>query len=84
MVNRLKEVKKSLRKMAIDENWKVYRVDGNNIAKNKACEVKLYIVDDTWGDKLDYLLSFTEPIINMLRIANTYSPVLHQYMICRI
>ena len=61
--------------MVVDENWKVYRVDGNKTAENKAREVKLCIVDDTWWDKFYYLLSFTEPIIDMLRLADTDFPV---------
>lgn len=34
-------------------------------------------MNDAWWDKLDFLLSFTEPIINMLRAADTDTPILH-------
>lgn len=77
MAKRLREVKSSLEKMVMDSNWKTYREDGNTIAETKAREVKKCIVDDTFWDQLDYLLSFTEPIIDMLRVADTDAPVLH-------
>ncbi|KAL7246364.1 hypothetical protein ACSBR2_001471 [Camellia fascicularis] len=53
------------------------REDGNSVAEIKAREVKQCIVDDSWWDSIDYLISFTKPIINMLRQADTDSPVLH-------
>ncbi|XP_058217264.1 uncharacterized protein LOC131328329 [Rhododendron vialii] len=77
MAKRLREVKTSLEKMVMDASWKTYRADGNTLVETKAREVKKCIVDDTFWDQLDYLLSFTEPIIDMLRIADTDSPVLH-------
>ena len=63
MAKRLREVKSSLEKMVMDSHWKTYRENGNTVAETKAREVKKCIVDDTFWDQLDYLLSFTEPII---------------------
>ncbi|KAK6123206.1 hypothetical protein DH2020_043063 [Rehmannia glutinosa] len=74
MSKRLREIKLSLEQMVMYSDWKNYR-DGNNEAK--AQEVKRCIVNDVWWDNLDYLLSFTEPIINMLRAADTDTPILH-------
>ncbi|KAG5532738.1 hypothetical protein RHGRI_027141 [Rhododendron griersonianum] len=59
MAKRLREVKTSLEKMVMDASWKTYRADGNTLAETKAREVKKCIVDDTFWDQLDYLLSFT-------------------------
>lgn len=74
MAKRMKDVKSSLEAMVMDSDWKTYR-EGNYEAK--AQEVKQCIVNDAWWDKLDFLLSFTEPIINMLRAADTDTPILH-------
>ena len=32
---------------------------------------------DLWWDKVDYILEFTAPIYDMLRVANTNKPCLH-------
>ncbi|KAG5535860.1 hypothetical protein RHGRI_023582 [Rhododendron griersonianum] len=77
MAKHLREVKTSLEKMVMDASWKIYRAYGNTLTETKAREVKKCIVDDTFWDQLDYLLSFIETIIDMLRIADTDSPVLH-------
>ncbi|KAL7180164.1 hypothetical protein ACSBR1_043394 [Camellia fascicularis] len=77
MAKRLKEVKPALEKMVMDAGWKIYRGDGKNPVDVKAREVKQLIVNDVWWDDLDYLLSFTEPIVDMLRAADTDAPVLH-------
>ncbi|KAL7193205.1 hypothetical protein ACSBR2_024921 [Camellia fascicularis] len=77
MAKRLKEVKPALEKMVMDAGWKIYRGDGKNPVDAKAREVKQLIVNDVWWDDLDYLLSFTEPIVDMLRATDTDAPVLH-------
>ncbi|CAL5412651.1 unnamed protein product [Camellia sinensis] len=77
MAKRLKEVKPALEKMVMDAGWKIYRGDGKNPVDAKAREVKQLIVNDVWWDDLDYLLSFTEPIVDILRAADTDAPVLH-------
>ncbi|KAL8477439.1 hypothetical protein ACS0TY_029655 [Phlomoides rotata] len=74
MTKRLKEVRSALEKMVMDSEWRVYR-EGNN--EGKAREVKQCIVNDNWWDNLDYFLKFTEPIVDMLRKADTDTPVLH-------
>ncbi|KAL8473464.1 hypothetical protein ACS0TY_030338 [Phlomoides rotata] len=74
MTKRLKEVRSALEKMVMDSEWRVYR-EGNN--EGKAQEVKQCIVNDNWWDNLDYFLKFTEPIVDMLRKADTDTPVLH-------
>ncbi|XP_022874101.1 uncharacterized protein LOC111392920 [Olea europaea var. sylvestris] len=78
MTKRLREVRSALEKMVMDSDWKVYR-DAN--IDNKAQEVKKCVMTDSWWNDLDYLLSFTDPIINMLRVADLDSPVLHSIYI---
>ncbi|KAL7207517.1 hypothetical protein ACSBR1_029463 [Camellia fascicularis] len=73
MAVHLREVKTSLEKMVMDANWKISKEDGNSAAEIKAREVKQCIVDDSWWDSIDYLISFTKPIIDMLRLADTDS-----------
>lgn len=79
MAKRIVAVRSSLQKMVMDANWKVYRAGGTTVAENKARDVKKYIVDedDDFWDNLEYLLKFTEPIIDMLRKADMDTPVLH-------
>ncbi|KAL7204060.1 hypothetical protein ACSBR2_017176 [Camellia fascicularis] len=77
MAKYLKEVKPTLEKMVMDAGWKIYKGDGKNPVDAKAREVKQLIVNDVWWDDLDYLLSFTEPIVDILRAADTDAPVLH-------
>ncbi|KAL7228951.1 hypothetical protein ACSBR2_007615 [Camellia fascicularis] len=51
--------------------------DGKNPVDAQAREMKQLIVNDVWWDDLDYLLSFTELIVDMLRATDTDAPVLH-------
>ncbi|KAL7229308.1 hypothetical protein ACSBR2_007916 [Camellia fascicularis] len=66
-----REVKPALEKMVMDTRWKIYKGDGKNPMDTKAREVKQLIVNDVWWDDLDYLLNFTELIVDMLRDADT-------------
>ncbi|XP_059650540.1 uncharacterized protein LOC132296346 [Cornus florida] len=78
MAKRLKEVKDALEKMVMDPTWRrLLKGDGKSTIKIKAREVKKCIVSDSWWDDLEYLLEFTEPIVDFLRLANTDAPVLH-------
>ena len=40
------------------------------------------VLVDRWWDKIDYILSFTKPIFDMLRFADTDKPFLH--LVCDI
>ena len=59
--------------MAISEQWASYREDD----VGKAVKVKDMILSDLWQDKVDYILEFTAPIYDMLRVADTDKPYLH-------
>ncbi|XP_022880766.1 uncharacterized protein LOC111398038 [Olea europaea var. sylvestris] len=74
MSKRLREFRPTLEKMVMDSDWRIYR-DGSNEGNSQ--EVKTCVVNDVRWDNLDYFLSFTEPIYNMLQVADTDSPVLH-------
>ncbi|XP_030936148.1 uncharacterized protein LOC115961283 [Quercus lobata] len=43
----------------------------------KAQKVKDMILSDCWWDTVDYILEFTAPIYDMLRVADTDNPCLH-------
>lgn len=65
--------------MVMDANWRSYRYRGHGKTsiEAKAREVKQCIVNDSWWHKIDYLLRFTEPMIEMLTIADTNVVVHH-------
>ena len=73
MLKRLKLIKRCLQAMAINEQWASYRED--DVGKSQ--KVKDMILSDLWWDKVDYILEFTAPIYDMLRIADTDKPCLH-------
>ncbi|KAL4598363.1 hypothetical protein ACB092_11G054500 [Castanea dentata] len=73
MLKRLKLIKRCLQAMAISEQWASYREDD----VGKAQKVKEMILSDLWWDKVDYILEFTAPIYDMIRVADTDKPCLH-------
>ncbi|OMO84936.1 hypothetical protein COLO4_21793 [Corchorus olitorius] len=75
MLKRLKLIKQGLQQMVISEEWSSYREDD----VCKARRVKEIILDDEWWDQVDYIVSFTDPIYEMLRIMDTDRPTLHLF-----
>lgn len=73
MLRRFKLVKHGLQSMVISERWFSYCK--NNVGTAKFMREK--VLDDTWWDSVDYMLSITAPIYDMLRTFNTYKPCLH-------
>ncbi|XP_028075050.1 uncharacterized protein LOC114277358 isoform X2 [Camellia sinensis] len=73
MLKRLKPIKRGLQAMIISDKWNCYREDD----VGKAKFVKEKILDDVWWDYIDYILSFTGPIYDMLRACDTGKPCLH-------
>ena len=59
--------------MVISDKWSCYREDDAGTARF----VKEKLLDDIWWDSIDYILSFTWPIYDMLRICDTDKPCLH-------
>jgi len=39
--------------------------------------VKEKVLNDLWWDKINYIIAFTEPIYDMIRVADTDKPTLH-------
>ncbi|KAK9697669.1 hypothetical protein RND81_08G052600 [Saponaria officinalis] len=72
MGQRLILVKNALEKMALDPNWKMFR---KTYLESKADHVKECVISDRWWDKLEYFLSFTSPIYNMIRLADCDSSI---------
>lgn len=73
MLRRFKLVKSGLQNMVINEQWSSHRED--NVGKEQF--VKEKVLDNLWWDQLDYILSFLDPIYEMLRVADTDKPCLH-------
>ncbi|XP_059636206.1 uncharacterized protein LOC132278435 [Cornus florida] len=78
MAKRMREVNDALEKMVMDSSWRMHlKWDGKSAIEIKVREVKISIVNDSWWADLEYLLDFTESIVEFLRLANTDALVLH-------
>lgn len=73
MLKRFKFIKGGLQAMVISDKWHCYREDD----VGKARFVKEKVLDDFWSDYIDYILSFTSPIYDLIRICDTDRPCPH-------
>ncbi|XP_077212459.1 uncharacterized protein LOC143847496 [Tasmannia lanceolata] len=73
ILKRFKLLKQGLQSMVISDKWNCYRDDD----VGKAKFVKEKVLDDIWWDSIDYILSFTSPMYDMLRECDTDKPCLH-------
>ncbi|XP_025982638.1 uncharacterized protein [Glycine max] len=73
ILKRFKQLKKGLQEMVISDQWSSYRED--DVAKAKF--VKDTLLDDKWWDNVDYILSFTSTIYDVLRRMDTEASSLH-------
>uniref|UniRef100_A0A452XPM9 DUF659 domain-containing protein n=1 Tax=Aegilops tauschii subsp. strangulata TaxID=200361 RepID=A0A452XPM9_AEGTS len=73
MLKRLLLIKVALVQMVVHPNWAAYREDDTA----KAQRVKEHVLNDIWWDIIEYVVSFTEPIYAMIRLADTDKPCLH-------
>ncbi|XP_021729060.1 uncharacterized protein LOC110696091 isoform X1 [Chenopodium quinoa] len=73
MLKRLKLLKTSLQSMVISENWSLYKDD----RRGQASHVREKILDEIWWEKVDYILDFTRPIYEMIRVCDTDKSSLH-------
>ncbi|XP_020247901.1 uncharacterized protein LOC109825460 [Asparagus officinalis] len=73
MLKRFKVVKRGLQDMVLSDRWSLYRDDD----VEKAQFVKEKVLDDLWWDKIDFILDFTGPIYEMIRVTDTDTPCLH-------
>jgi len=72
MLKRLREVKTALGCMVISEYWSFWRKT-YQIASKK---VRDTVLDDAWWEKVDLTIKIMEPIISLLRFADTDKPIL--------
>ena len=70
MFKRFKTIKRGLEQLVISEEWEMYKED--DVVKVKEVKDKM-LNEDFWMD-VDYILSFTAPIYEMLRLADTEKP----------
>ncbi|KAJ7969168.1 Dimer_Tnp_hAT domain-containing protein [Quillaja saponaria] len=59
--------------MVISDQWTAYKEDD----VEKAVTVKEIILNDVWWYKVDYIIAFTAPIYDMLRVTDTDKLTLH-------
>lgn len=60
--------------MVISQNWSIWRQSSTK----RATKIKLLILDDSWWDRVEYLLSFTKPILSMIRSPDMDRPCIGQ------
>ena len=80
MLKRVKLIKGGLQAMVISDKWTCYRDDDLGRART----VKEKVLNDLWWDRVDYILSFTSPKYDMLRLCDTDKPCLHLIYDCGI
>ncbi|WCJ21049.1 hAT transposon superfamily [Euphorbia peplus] len=73
MLRRMLELKRSLTLVVISEKWDDFKDED----KVKAAFFKSKVMDDEWWDKIRYIIDFTDPIYEMLRLTDTDKPCLH-------
>ncbi|KAL9682294.1 hypothetical protein QQ045_014089 [Rhodiola kirilowii] len=73
MLKRFKLLKNALESMVVCDQWTSYRDDD----QVKARFVRDTILNEDWWDKVDYILAFTNPIYDMIRVCDTDKPSLH-------
>ncbi|KAK8596116.1 hypothetical protein V6N12_064615 [Hibiscus sabdariffa] len=71
MLKRFKLIKHGLQAMVISDEWNSFREDDTG----KANFVKEKLLSDDWWDKVAYIIDFTNPIYDMLRICDTDKPM---------
>ena len=66
------KVREALSSMVISHQWNTWRQSNNE----RAIDIKSRILDETWWSRAEYLLSFTEPILSMIRFTDMDKPCL--------
>jgi hypothetical protein len=72
MLKRLREVKSALGFMVISEYWSFLR----KIDQASSKRVKDTMLDDGWWERVDLTIKIMDPIISVLRFADTNKPIL--------
>jgi Protein of unknown function (DUF 659) len=74
VLKRFFQVKRGLKELVIKECWNEYQHD--NVDRANFIREKILDENGFWK-KIEYILTFTEPIYEMLRVADTDKPCLH-------
>ena len=64
------QVKDALQSMVCSSLWNQWRQSQSD----RAQAMKRLVVDDEWWHKVEYLLAFTKPIVDLLRMFDTDMP----------
>ena len=72
MLKRLREVKTTLGALLISEFWSFWRKTDEVTSKR----VKDTVLDDAWWERVDLRIQIMDPIISLLRFADTDQPIL--------
>ncbi|XP_059069163.1 uncharacterized protein LOC131859437 [Cryptomeria japonica] len=72
VLRRLVKVREALSSMVINGLWSVWKL----AQTERALKVRALILDEKWWDIVEYVLNFTEPIMSMIRYADTDCPCL--------
>ena len=67
VLTRFMQVKETLQSMVCSALWNQWRQSQTE----RAQVVKRLVVDDEWWDKVEYLLAFTKPILDLIRMFDT-------------
>eukprot|EP00253_Pinus_taeda_P010583 PITA_10583 len=70
VLTRLMQVKDALQSMVCSSLWNQWR----QFHSDRAQALKRLVVDDEWWNRVEYLLAFTKPIIDLLHIFDTDMP----------
>ncbi|XP_021644962.2 uncharacterized protein LOC110638655 [Hevea brasiliensis] len=73
MLKRFKLIRRALEAMVMSDQWAQYREDD----QGKARFVHDKVVDEDWWKNVDYIIAFTGPIYDMIRVCDTDKPCLH-------
>ena len=65
-------MKEALQAMVCSSLWNQWRQSQTE----RAQALKRMVVDDEWWDRVEYLLAFTKPIVDLLRMFDTDRPSL--------
>ena len=72
MLERSREIKTALGSMVISEYWSFWRKTDQSASK----KVKDKVLDDVWWERVDLTIKIMEPLISLLRFADTNQPIL--------
>ncbi|XP_057992401.1 uncharacterized protein LOC110663304 [Hevea brasiliensis] len=73
MLKRFKLIRRALEAMVMSDQWAQYQEND----EGKARFVHDKVVDEDWWENVDYILTFTGPIYDMIRVCDTEKPCLH-------